>query len=151
MSSTDVPAWRLRAISDADFEWNYGLHEAALGEYIAALWGWDEELQRRMFTDAFHRQDRQVIVVGADDVGVLAVEERPDELWLELLELLPAWQGKGIGAAVLRWLLEHAADSGRTLSLHVLTTNPRARAFYTREGLRVVASGPSRLLMRSSC
>lgn len=123
MTSAAAPAWRLRAVADADFERTYRLHEAALGEYIEQIWGWDEELQRQMFTEAFHRQERQVIVAGADDVGVLAVEERPDELYLALLELLPAWLGKGLGTEILRWLLRQAADTGRALSLHVLGTN----------------------------
>jgi GNAT superfamily N-acetyltransferase len=144
-----VPAWRLRPCSDADFEWAFELHRAALGDYVARTWGWDETDQRRIFADMFQCQARRVIQVAGQDVGVLIVEERSGELFLALLELLPAWQGKGLGTEILRWLLRQAADSGRRLSLHVLRANRRAAALYEREGLRVVGSDQVKLRMRS--
>jgi ribosomal protein S18 acetylase RimI-like enzyme len=150
MPGSDVPAWRLRPISKADFEWAFALHEAALGEYVEQTWGWDEEVQRRMFSEAFDRQPRQVIEVDGHDIGVLVVEERPDEVYLGLIELVPSWQNRGLGTAILRRLLRRAEATRRPLSLHVLKSNPRALALYEREGLRVVDSEPTKLLMRSA-
>jgi GNAT superfamily N-acetyltransferase len=149
MHRSAVPAWRLRPSSDADLEWAFELHKAALGDYVEQTWGWDETDQRRIFADMFQRQRRRVIQVAGNDVGVLIVEERHDEVFLGLLELLPAWQGKGLGTDILRWLLRQAADSGRPLRLHVLRANPRAAALYEREGLRVVGSNEVKLVMRS--
>ena len=149
MLDPDVPAWRLRPISKADFEWAFELHKVALSEYVERTWGWDEEVQRRMFAEAFDRHPRQVIQIGGQDVGVLVVEERADELYLGLIELLPAWQNRGLGTAILRRLLQRARETHRPLSLHVLRTNARAAALYEREGLRVVDSEPDRMLMRT--
>jgi GNAT superfamily N-acetyltransferase len=149
MRSSDAPAWHLRRCSDADFEWAFALHRAALKDYVEQTWGWHETDQRRIFADQFQSQQRRVIQVAGNDVGVLIVEERPDDVFLDLLELLPAWQGKGLGTDILRWLLRRAADSGRPLRLHVLRANPRAAALYEREGLRVVASNEVKLVMRS--
>jgi len=92
----------------------------------------------------------RVIEVDGTDVGVLRVEEHPDALYLGLVELLPAWQNRGLGTDILRWLLRRAHETGRPLSLAVLKTNPRAAALYEREGLRVVGSEPAKLLMRSA-
>jgi GNAT superfamily N-acetyltransferase len=78
---------------------------------------------------------------------VLVVEERPDELYLGLLELLPAWQNRGLGTDILRWLLALAAGTGRSLTLQVLRANPRAAALYEREGLRVISRDQIRLVM----
>ena len=50
------PAWRLRPITHDDFEWAYTLHKAALGEYVERTWGWDERVQRRMFSDSVDDQ-----------------------------------------------------------------------------------------------
>jgi ribosomal protein S18 acetylase RimI-like enzyme len=149
MAKRTVPAWRLRPITDADFDWAFELHKAALGDYVEQTWGWDETLQRRMFAKGFRRKSRQVIEAGGQDIGVLLVEERPDEVYLGLLELLPAWQNKGIGTEILRRLLRRAAHANRALSLHVLRANPRAVALYAREGLRVVREEETRFLMRS--
>jgi GNAT superfamily N-acetyltransferase len=149
MPGSDVPAWRLRASSDADFEWAFELHKAALGSYVAQTWGWDETVQRRMLADAFGRQARRVIQVDGQDVGVLVVEERPDELFLGLLELLPAWQNKGVGTDILRWLLRQASEMGKSLSLQVLRVNAGAASLYEREGLRIIGSDEIRLWMRT--
>ena len=149
MRSSSVPAWSLRPSTDADFEWAFRLHKAALGDYVAQTWGWDDAAQRRIFADTFRGFGRRVIQVAGQDVGVLVVDERSGEVFLALLELLPAWQGHGLGTDIIRWLLREAAGSGRRLSLHVLRANHRAAALYAREGLRVVGSDDFKLLMRS--
>jgi ribosomal protein S18 acetylase RimI-like enzyme len=82
-------------------------------------------------------------------VGVVVVDERPAEIYIGLLELLPGWQGRGLGAAIVGELRERARASGRALTLHVLPVNARAVAFYERCGLRVIASEPTRLAMRA--
>jgi hypothetical protein len=94
VTHANVPVWQLRPISPADFEWAFELHRAALGEYVERTWGWDGAVQRRLFTGTFDRQPRQVIEVDGTDVGVLVVEERPDELVLVLVDLLPAWHAQ---------------------------------------------------------
>jgi ribosomal protein S18 acetylase RimI-like enzyme len=149
MAHAEASKWSLRPAEQADFDWAYELHEAALGEYVEKTWGWDEDAQQRMFADGFCREARQVIEVGGQAVGVLVVEERSDELHLGLIELLPAWQGRGLGTDILRCLLRRARETHLPLTLHVLRANPRAVALYERVGLRVVGSEPVRLLMRS--
>ncbi len=135
---------------ESDFEWIYALRCAALGDYVAQTWGWDDALQRRMFSDAFGRKPGQVIQVAGDDVGALVVEEHADELYLGLIALMAMWQNQGLGTDILRRLLRRAADSDRALSLHVLRVNTRALVFYEREGLRVIGEEPTRLLMRAN-
>ncbi len=142
-------SWRLRPISDADFEWSFALHRDALGDYVNEIWGWDPETQRRMFSERFVVQSRQVVEVDGERVGVLEIDDRPEELYLALLELSPPWQGKGIGTDLLRSVIAQARRSNKPLALHVLRTNPRARAFYKREGLYVARVEPTKFLMRT--
>lgn len=144
-----TPAWGLRPLTHADRAWAYQVHRAALGEYVERTWGWDEDLQQRLFAEGFGHPPGQAIQVGGEDVGVLVVDERPAEIYIGLLELLPGWQGRGLGAAIVGELRERARASGRALTLHVLPVNARAVAFYERCGLRVVASEPTRLAMRA--
>ena len=142
--------WRLRWIAAADLEWAFALHRDALGEYVAKTWGWEESTQRQMFCESFAHRPRQVIEVEGDRVGVIELDDRPQELYLANLELAARWQGRGLGAEILRWLLACAERAHKPLSLHVLRANPRATRFYEREGLRIVAAEPTKLLMRSS-
>lgn len=46
-----------------------------------------------MFAASVHRDRRQVIQVGGEDVRVLVAAERRDEPYLGLLELRPVRQG----------------------------------------------------------
>lgn len=41
------------AAADADSEFCYQLHKAAMGGYITATWGWEEQAQRSSHARAF--------------------------------------------------------------------------------------------------
>lgn len=138
--------WQLRPAREDDRNFLFRLHCAAMRESVEALWGWDEELQRQMFDERFDGTRFHVIQVDGGDAGVLDVEERDDEIFLKLIELLPASQGRGIGTSIIRSLQAR----GKPVTLRVLTTNPRAAALYRRLGFRVTAETPERLFMRSS-
>lgn len=137
--------WRLRPATDADREFLFDLHRQAMRDYVEPLWGWDDVVQRRLFDERFGSRPFQVIQANREDIGVLQLQDRPEEVVLDLIELLPAWQGKGIGTAVIRSLLAQ----GKTVSLRGLTSNPRAAALYERLGFRVVRRMPERLFMRA--
>ncbi len=143
-----VLPWQLRPALPGDYDWAFELVRAALGEYVARTWGWDEAVQQQLFAEEFERQPGQIIQVQDQDVGVLVVEERIDELYLRRLLLLPETQNRGLGTEIVRSLVKRAADTGRSLSLHVLKANPRAVALYEREGLRAVSADQIRVLMR---
>jgi ribosomal protein S18 acetylase RimI-like enzyme len=121
-----------------------------LGEYVSEIWGWNESTQRQLFAERLAQHSRQIIEVNGDRVGVLEVEDRPEELHLALVELSPPWQGRGLGASILEALVAQAARSKKPLSLHVLSSNPRARSFYERAGMYVVDAESTRFLMRTS-
>lgn len=44
--------WRLRPTDAADLEWAFALHRETLGGHVAQAWGWDEDVQRRLFIAA---------------------------------------------------------------------------------------------------
>jgi ribosomal protein S18 acetylase RimI-like enzyme len=77
-----------------------------------------------------------VIQADGEDIGVLIVEQQLDAIYLAEIQILPDWQGRGIGSSVVRSLMEEAAASGRPLILRVLHVNKRARALYERLGFR---------------
>jgi ribosomal protein S18 acetylase RimI-like enzyme len=88
-------------------------------------------------------------VVEGKDVGVLKTEEREGELYLGLIEILPGYQGQGLGTTIIRGLRQKAHRQGRALSLHVLKANPRAHALYERLGFSVVEERQERYVMRA--
>jgi ribosomal protein S18 acetylase RimI-like enzyme len=136
----------------ADNEFCYQLHKAAMGDYVAAIWGWDEKVQRGFHTRAFKPRRWQIITANGADVGMLSVEYRPDEVYLARIEILPGRQGQGIGTRIISALLAEARRRGQDLVLDVLAVNERARALYQRLGLTEVAGhgeGDVKITMRS--
>ena len=143
----------LRPATPSDAEFCYQLHKAAMGEYITAIWGWDEQVQRAFHERAFNPHRWQIITAGQDDVGMLDVDYRPGEIYLARIEIHPGHQGDGTGTRIISALLEEAELTGHDLVLDVLTVNRRAQALYRRLGLTEVARHGDRgtkITMRSA-
>ncbi|WP_374686793.1 GNAT family N-acetyltransferase [Promineifilum sp.] len=141
--------YSLRPATPEDHDFLYALNRATIREYVEPIWGWHEEWQEEYFRKKFDPQKWQVIQVDGRDAGVLVVEQRPDEVYLGLIELWPEFQGRGVGSAVVNRLKAEAHGRGQPLTLHVLKTNVPARRLYERLGFQVVAEEEYRY--RMSC
>jgi len=140
----------LRSATPADSEFCFELHKAAMGAYITAIWGWDEQRQRDHHARSFNPGRWQIITAGGTDVGMIDVEYRPAEIYLSRIEVHPSYQGRGIGTRLIGALIDEAAHKGQDLVLEVLTVNRRAQALYRRLGLTEVATHGVKITMRSS-
>jgi len=129
----------LRPATPADSEFCYQLHKAAMGDYITAIWGWDEQRQRGFQARSFNPGRWQIITAGQADIGVLDVEYRPGEIYISRIEIHPDYQGEGIGTLLISALADEARQKGQALVLDVLTVNHRAQALYRRLGMKEVA------------
>jgi ribosomal protein S18 acetylase RimI-like enzyme len=129
----------LRPATDADSEFCYQLHKAAMGDYITAVWGWDEQAQRDFHARVFNPGRWQIITAGGADAGMLHVEYRPGEIYLGRIEIHPDYQGRGIGTRLISALADEAGQKGQDLVLDVLAVNHRAQALYQRLGMKEVA------------
>jgi ribosomal protein S18 acetylase RimI-like enzyme len=124
------PTWTLRAASAADRDFLFELNRSTMKSYVEATWGWDEEAQVAFFDDHFDPSRSQIVLCEDESIGVLAVEERADEIYLTEIKLLPSWQGRGIGSEIVRSLLDRSAAIGKPVTLRVLKSNPRAARLY---------------------
>lgn len=80
--------------------------------------------------------------VGTDMIGcadVIHAYPADDCIWIGLILLSEAHQGRGHGKAALGMLVEMARERGyRTAQLAVVSTNPRAYEFWRREGFEEI-------------
>jgi ribosomal protein S18 acetylase RimI-like enzyme len=129
----------LRPATEADSEFCYQLHKAAMGDYITATWGWDEQAQRGYHARAFNPGRWQIITASGTDIGMLDVEHRPAEIYLSRIEIHPSYQGRGVGTRLISALADEAQQNGQDLVLDVLAVNHRAQALYQRLGMTEVA------------
>lgn len=139
--------YTLRPATLADYDFLYALHCACIRDYVEPIWGWHEGWQAEYFRQKFDPRQRRVIVIEGRDAGVLVVEERENELYLALIEILPAAQGRGVGTAILIDLMAQARREGKPVTLDVLETNRPAQQLYERLGFQVVGQGEHRRRM----
>jgi len=139
--------YALRPATAADYDFLYTLHRAVIREYVEPIWGWHEAWQAEYFRRKFDTQGRWIIVVDDQDGGVLIVEETDAEIFLALIELLPRFQGLGLGTTIISDLMEKARARHVPLTLDVLRTNKPARRLYERLGFRVARESEYRYHM----
>lgn len=113
----------------------FAIHRSAMQTYVTQTWGsWDDAFQLEFFSDHWPA-NRLAIEVDSVLAGFLDLDESPERIWVENLELSPAHQGQGIGAAILTGLQRQAAATDLPVALQVLKVNP-ARRLYDRLGFR---------------
>jgi GNAT superfamily N-acetyltransferase len=111
------------------------VHRAAYREVVERQFGdWDEEQQGKFFAVAWNHPGFQILLWDDEPCGYYRLEDRQTETKLHELVLLPKFQGKGIGSALLDEAKSQAAKRGVPLRLEVLKLS-RAASLYERKGL----------------
>ena len=139
--------YALRPAGEADVPFLWHLRVAAMKEYVARTWGWDEGFQRHYFREHLDLLRLEIIGVGEVSIGALAVEARDGVTFLANIEILPEYQGQGVGSAIIQDLCEQAEQKGQTVELQVLKVNP-ARRLYERLGFREVGETETHFQLR---
>src|SRR5262249_39082765 len=119
---------------------------ARLGTALAAMppWsviGWTAERLTRGLMSEQPAMRRFELIAGGELAGVAATQHPfLHGPYLQLLAILPGFQGRNLGLRVLEWMeAEARTEEARQLWLCVSTFNSRAQAFYERFGFEAVA------------
>lgn len=90
-------AWKLRPAATEDQEFLYQVKKTSNFRYISLLWGWDEDFQRKEFSQDFQKiQEFSVITVDGTDAGFLQLQKGADFLNVaEIPTFFPPSRGKG--------------------------------------------------------
>ncbi len=127
---------QLRPCRPSDDEFVFHVRKLAFRKYLELTYGpWDETTQRFMHMQGFRPQDTQIISLGGRDVGWIEIHDRPADLYLANIYLLPEAQGHGIGRQLINQLIQRGRDERRPVTLRVLKVNP-ARRLYERLGFK---------------
>ena len=136
-----------RPISDDDLPFLDALYASTRAEEVA-MTGWSAEMQRQFLAQQFdaqhrhymrHYPDAEWLIVERDGeaIGRLYIEEWSSQIRIIDISLMPASRGRGLGAAILKDMLEMARIAGKTVSIHVEKNNP-ARHLYDRLGFAAI-------------
>lgn len=141
-TAADVVDWNLRAASEDDRDFLYRLHVRTMREVIDATWGWNEEWQRADFAKRFGENEYFVIEARGTALGALCLERRTDAIYILELQLLPQYQGSGIGTDVIQGVIRDATRENLAVALSVVPANHRAKRLYERLGFEVTGVEP---------
>jgi len=130
-----------------DITWLEELTRLALGAYSAVEFGWDENELKRRFREDLDLKVMRIVSVDGCMAGAIAVEDHGEFLFLDYISLLPEYQRRGIGTALVQELLRQATEAGVSVRLNVLRSNP-ARRLYERLGFRTTGTDGHRWFMQ---
>jgi ribosomal protein S18 acetylase RimI-like enzyme len=139
------PSITLRPASEDDQDFLLALFKSSRGDDLRGL-GWDEERiaeflemqyeAHQNFLNADHPTlDDQIVLADGAQVGHLAIEQRPNEIRVVDLSLLPEHRNSGTGALLIQELQTQAAAAKRPLRCQVIRFN-RAVGLFERLGFR---------------
>jgi ribosomal protein S18 acetylase RimI-like enzyme len=126
--------FEVRQATPGDRDTLYRIHREAMRPYVEQVWGWDEEYQERRFRESYDHSETQVVLVDGIAVGLLRVSESESAVFIDQVEIVPDYQDRGIGTALINDLLAR----GRPVELRVMKVNADARRLYERLGFRVI-------------
>lgn len=100
-----------------------------------------------------HYYDSHIILrdrkpIGLLKLGVVSLENTSKSLHIRQLQILPQYQGQGIGSKVLAVVKKRALQLQLPITLNVLLKNP-ARGLYLRHGFQI--EGKNKLEFQMRC
>ncbi|MCY1139249.1 GNAT family N-acetyltransferase [Actinoplanes sp. Pm04-4] len=138
--------WAARPASMADLATIAELRAVVLRADLERLGRYDEHRVRQRLRDAYEPDHTWIVEVGTEFAGCVALRPAEDAHWLEHFYLHPENQGRGLGTAVLRWLLKRCDRDGVAVRLNVLRGSA-ARRLYERHGFIVESEDPVDVFM----
>ncbi|MFC6015085.1 GNAT family N-acetyltransferase [Plantactinospora solaniradicis] len=134
--------WALRPAEPADVEVIAELRATVMRPDLERLGRFDEHRVRQRARDSFSPQHTSVIVADGAFAGCVTVRPAVEGgRWLENFYLVPGLQGRGLGSAVLRTLLDRTDALGVPVRLQVLQGSA-ARRLYERHGFTMEVQDP---------
>jgi ribosomal protein S18 acetylase RimI-like enzyme len=139
----------LEPLTAEDFDFRYRVYAVTIRPYLETFVDWDDAQHEEMIrSNLLESGNHFAILVNGERVGIAQIEETADLLALHQLEILPDYQGAGIGSAVVRSLMQRACAQAKPVELSVFLLNTGARSLYERLGFHVVSESHRDAQMR---
>lgn len=136
----------LHPSTEEDRPWLETLRRAVYLDLFIATWGgWDEARHQRQWQAFLDNSNIFMIKADRVDVGMVQVLEMEDAIEIAEVQILPEYQGRGIGSRVIRDLVRKAHASQKAATLSVGRKNLRAINLYRRLGFTEVEETEAKL------
>lgn len=101
---------------------------------------WNDARERKQFFEQLSVVSVRIIRVDGEVAGFIDFRPGAKSCELHTMIVVPQWQSKGVGTAVLEHLRSEARALKQPMVLSVLKTNPRALYFFERQGFSATSS-----------
>lgn len=126
-------SWSFGTPGEADFELLLAIRIEVMREHLERVFRYKPSRARRIFREHFTEPGMRTILVDGELAGCVALRRRPDETHIDSFYLARRHHNRGLGAAILKVLLDEADAIGLPVRLDVLQGSPAGR-FYERHG-----------------
>ncbi|HEX8147862.1 MAG TPA: GNAT family N-acetyltransferase [Pyrinomonadaceae bacterium] len=138
----------LRPATPEDYEEMVAVYASTRAAELAQVTWWDDAQKLAFCRMQYHAQKTEydarypdaqydVILLEGRTAGRLWIGRDAEEIHMLDITVLPWAQGQGVGAALVKTLIEEAVASGRRLRHMVFVLNEGARRLYERLGFVV--------------
>jgi len=130
--------YKFRPLTDSDYNFIYQVKKDAYKNYVEMNFGsWNEEDQQGYFAKFMEAYKDGAVIITKDgiDIGFYNGEVVDDTYEIGNICIIPEYQNRGIGTAILKDILD--ANRDRTVTLQYFKQNPVGR-LYERLGFKVV-------------
>jgi len=117
----------LRPATNDDLEFLFRLRLATMKPFFKDTHGWDDTEEReKVHSNLVHAR---IVRLAEEDIGVIKVVPKENELYLDQLQIRPAFQKTGIGARLLHDTIQYSEKLKIPITLFVITKSP-AKCLY---------------------
>lgn len=95
------------------------------------------EAQSKFYAEQFKGAEFSIVAQGGRSIGRLYLDRRANEIRIIDIALLPHFRGRGIGVAILKHVMEIAANDHLPVTIHVEKNNP-AMSLYKKLGYKLI-------------
>jgi len=117
----------LRPATDNDIEFIFQLRIETMKPIFKDTLGWDNIKEREKAAD--HLNHARIVMFDQKEIGVIKVVPGTDEILLHQIQILPAFQGKGIGSELVRKTMLESKKWNKPITLFVVKNTPAKRLY----------------------
>ena len=128
----------IRCVTENDYDFIYRVKKEAYQKYVEKYYGsWDEEQQKEYFKTFIetYKDGAYIIYLNGSDIGFYNEVVVEDKYEIGNICIVPEYQNKGLGTAIIKELLEKNAD--KSVTLQYFKSNPVGR-LYERLGFKII-------------
>ena len=133
--------------TDRDKQWLFDLHKKTMKQYVDAVYGWNEQREKEYFEDQSNFAGYHAILQDDERVGAINYYNDKNVVRIYRIEVLPDYQNKGIGSAILDKMIERSRKKHKNIELRVFKINP-AHRLYLRKGFKTFKESDNHFYMR---